>query len=506
MGREFIKRFFSIEEQEKFQPDILKFNAETQNNKGNSKLNIAKSISENKSHIKEVFSECIDLKTREISLFNSKQHKAMLVYLSEFSQPQAIDKIIISKFNSEIDMDIELKDMEETIKYMLGIEDENVYEDFNKCIKALINGKIVIFVDSLCKGFVIDLKEIKTRGIEEPNTEGAIRGPREGFVEDINTNISLIRRIIKNENLKIEKTVVGKESNSDIVICYIKNIADERIVDEVKARIKNININLVLDSNNVLEAIEDDKWGIMPTIFRTERPDVAASKILEGKVVIIVDGSPNIMSVPALFVEFMQAADDYYIKYFSASLNRLFRYLAFAITVMLPSIYVALLDFHQELLPTKLAISVIKSRAGVPFPAPVECFIMLFAYDIMREAGLRIPKSLGQTVSIVGALIIGEAAVRAGLVGAPMIIVVAFTGTSLFTIPSPELSMVINLVKYFFLILSTAFGIIGLTNGIIFLLMYMISIRSFGIPYMYPIAPLCLKRNKDSFIRFPINK
>lgn len=504
MKKGVIKNFFSLEEPEKFHPDILGDNKESNTDINN---NIPKSISkfldENEKNLQNTLSNCSDLVIRKFALFDLNEGKALIVYLSEFCSPDVIENTIISKFNPNSKVDISIKDTEEAIKYTIGVNKENVLEDFDKCVEAILCGNVVIFVDMLRKAFIVNLKKPPMRSVEEPAVESVIRGPREGFTEDINTNVSLIRKIIKNKKLKIEKLVLGKETNSDIAICYIENIADEATVNEVKKRLKKISLNFVMGTNYVLEAIEDDTIAIVPTIFRSERPDTIASKIIEGKVIIIVDGSPVVISVPALFVEFMQATDDYYIKYLPATLNKYFRYLGLFITLTLPAIYVALIDFQQELIPTALTISMVKARSGVPFPAPIECFLMLSAYDIIREAGLRIPKALGQTVSIVGALILGEAAVKAGIVGSPMIIVVAFAGTSLFTIPSPELNTSITMLKYIFLILAAAFGIFGLLNGMLFFAIYMISRRSFGVPYMYPIAPFCLKRNGDTFVRLP---
>lgn len=499
-----IKNFFSLEEPEKFRPDILGDNKkQNTNTKINTPKSISKFIDENEKDLQKTLSNCFDLIIRKIALFDLNEGKALIVYLSEFCSPDIIENTIISKLNPSANVDISIKDTEEAIKYTIGIKKEDVLEDFDKCVEAILAGNVVIFVDMLKKAFIVNLKKPPMRGIQEPSVEAVIRGPREGFTEDVNTNVSLIRKIIKNKNLKIEKLVIGKETNNDIAICYIENIADEAIVNDVKNRLKKISLNFITDSNYVVEAIEDDTIAIIPTVFRSERPDTIASKIIEGKVAIIVDTSPVVITVPALFVEFMDASDDYYIKYLPATLNKWFRYLGLFITLTLPSIYVSLIDFHQELIPTALTISTIRGRSGVPFPAPIECFLMLSAYDIIREAGLRIPKALGQTVSIVGALILGEAAVRAGIVGAPMIIVVAFAGTSLFTIPSPELNTTVTMLKYIFLILAAAFGIFGLLNGILFFIIYMISRRSFGVPYMYPIAPFCLKRNADTFIRLP---
>lgn len=509
-----IKKFFSLEEPNNFNSEVIGDNKKLiHNNDGNNNENtknihqyISKILEQNESYIRNVFSNCSDLQIREISLFNLNKGKVLIVYLNELTAQKMVDDAIISRLTLNKNIDIDIKDTEETIKYALGIKNEDIYEELDKCVKAIIDGNVVVFVDMLNKAFLLNLKSPPERSIEEPTNDTAVRGPREGFTESIVKNISLIRKIIKSPNLKTERFIVGKETNTDLAICYLSNLADESIVEEVKSRIRKINLNSVIGSNYVLECIEDDVIAFVPTVYRTERPDTAASKIMEGKVVIIVDGSPVVISVPALFIEFMQSTDDYYLKYIPVTFNRWLRFIGVLLTLTLPGIYVSVLDFHQELVPTALVISIIKSRSGIPLPAVWECFLMLLAYDIIREAGIRVPRNLSQTISIVGALILGEAAVRAGIVGATTIIIVAFAGTALFVIPSVELNTSMAVIKYILLFLSGIFGIFGLVCGILFLSMYMVSRRSFGVPYMYPLAPLNFKRNQDTFIRVPVWK
>lgn len=503
MKKRKIQEFFSLEENEKFNSNILGDNREPQNKMNTIPKKISKFLDKNEKLIQNIFSNCFDLAIKDISLVYLDERTAFLAYLTEFSSEKTIDDVIISKLNPNSNLNIKFNNIEKTIKYAIGINKYDIVYDFQKCVENILDGKIVIFVDMLEKAFIVDLKKFPTRTLQEPSAESVLRGPRQGFTEDIITNISLIRKLLKNKNLKIERLIVGKETPTTIGVCYIKNLADKKILQEIKHRISKIPLDAILDSNYIVEAIEDDKLTIVPTIFRSERPDTIISKLIEGKFALIIDGSPVVITVPALFVEFMQSPDDYYTNNIVATLNRCFRYLGLFITLTLPAMYVSLLDFHQELLPTSLVISIIKNRSGVPFPALIECFLMLSAYDIIREAGLRIPKSLGQTISIVGALVLGDASVKAGIIGAPIVMIVAFAGISFFTIPSPELNTTITILKYVFLLLSSIFGIFGLINGILFLFIYMTSRRSFGTPYMYPIAPFCLKRNLDVIAKLP---
>ncbi|MDD3224371.1 MAG: spore germination protein [Clostridium sp.] len=499
---------FSLEEKDKFNNKFISDNKTIQSGDAEVNINVQQNVSpiigQNIRNIKIAFNNCFDITIKEIYMLNFNRGKIVVAYLLGLTTEEIVDKIIISKF--PLKKDIDFKDFKTSIISTLGISSENVVKDFNKCIEDILSGNVVVFVDMVEYGFSLNINNPPQRSIEEPNNETVLRGPREGFTESLQKNIGLIRKNIKSRNLKLEKFTVGKDSKKDLAICYISGAADESIVEEVKKRIKSINIKSVLESNYIAECIQDNSISAFPTIYRTEKPDVAASKLLEGKVLIMLEGTPVVLSVPALFVEFMQSADDYYVRSISASLNRGLRYIGIFMTLTLPAIYVALVDFHQELIPTSLAITFINSRSGVPFPAAWECFLMLIFYDIIREAGIRIPKTLGQTVSIVGTLVLGEAAVRAGIVGAPVIIVVGFTGIALFTVPSPELNTSINIIKYVFLFLASILGIIGIIYGMLFILMYLISIRSFGVPYMYPFAPLCIKRNEDTLMRMYIGK
>jgi Bacillus/Clostridium GerA spore germination protein. len=470
------------------------------------RTSISKSIEENRQYIESYFSYCFDLVMREISFFNINGKKTLVVYLEGLSEKKLIEDFLISKLTSEINVNNMSLNEEELLKYRLGIKDTEIYEDIEKSIEAILSGNPVVFVNDLEKSFEINLNTSLGRQIDEPSTEVVTRGPREGFTESLITNINLIRKKIKNSNLKMEKFKVGKETNTNVVISYLSSVADKKIVNEVKERLKNIDIESVLDSNYIEEYISDAPLSIFPLVFRTEKPDIAAAKILEGRIIIIVDGSPVVLSAPALFVEFLQSGEDYYIRFSSATLNRCIRFISLIITITLPSIYIALVTFHQELIPTKLILSVISARANVPLPAMWESIFMLTAFEIMREAGIRMPKSFGQAISIVGGLVLGDAAVKAGIVGTPMVVIVALTAITKFTIPSVELELPIVYIRFFFLLLSGFLGLTGLTCGILLVSMRLVSIRSFGVPYMFPICPFSISLGEDEIIRAPMWK
>ncbi|MHC6180210.1 spore germination protein [Clostridium sp. JNZ X4-2] len=469
-------------------------------------VDIDSSIEKNKSYIESCFSNCFDLVIREISLFNIKEKKALIVYLEGFSKKSLIENFLIAKLTSDNYSKSSYTDEIQFIKSTFGIKDENIHTDINKSIKSIVTGNPVVFIDGLEKSFEIDLNNPPKRNINEPPTDSVLRGPREGFTESLIENINLIRKKIKNPNLKMEKFILGKETHTDIIISYISGVTDNKIVEEVKKRLKKIDVESVLDSNYIEEYISDEPLSIYPLVFKTEKPDIAASKLLEGKIIIIVDGSPVALSVPTLFVEFFQSGEDYYIKYSSATLNRIIRCISLITTIALPAIYVALNNFHQELIPTKLIISIVDSRSSVPLPALWESFFMLVAFEIMREAGMRMPKTLGPAISIVGGLVLGDAAVNAGIVGSPIVVIVSLTAITKFTVPSIEFELPIVYIRFFFLFLSGYLGLIGLTCGILLISTRLSSIRCFGIPYMFPIFPFNIDPQEDQIMRSPIWK
>lgn len=492
------KKMFSLVDRNKTVKD-----SSHENGKNSNTIGISRSIKDNRKYVESFFSNCFDIVIREVSLSDQKKKKALIVYLDGLSEKKLIEDFLISKLTSEISLDNASRNEIPLLQCAFGIKDNQVHDYIEQSIKAVLSGNTVFFVDGLEKSFEVNLNTPPGRPINEPNNEVVIRGPREGFTESLLNNVNLIRKKIKNPNLKAEKYIIGKETSTNIVICYLSNVTDKKIVDELKQRLENIDLESVLDSNFIEEFISDAPLSIFPLVFRTEKPDIAAAKILDGRIIIIVDGSPIVLSVPALFTEFIQSSEDYYIRFSSSTLNRYIRYISLFITITLPSIYVALTTFHQELIPTKLLISIINARAGVPFPAIWECFFMLTIFEIMREAGVRMPRALGQAISIVGGFVLGDAAVKAGLIGTPMVVIVSLTAITKFTVSSIELELPLVYVRILFLLLSGFLGLTGLIFGFLLVGMRLVSIRSFGIPYMFPICPFNMASQEDLLIRAP---
>lgn len=366
---------------------------------------------------------------------------------------------------------------------------------------AVLFGRLALLVEGHDRAFDIDLRGWEKRAIEEPPTESVIRGPREGFVEHLRTNTAQIRRRIKSPNLRFEAFTLGRITQTRVVLSYLKGTANDAIVEEARRRISRIDLDGILESGYVEEFIEDSPFSPFPTLLATERPDAVAAALLEGRLAIFTEGTPFVLVAPALFPDFLSSPEDYYQKVQVVVLVRTIRTLAAFFTMTLPSIYVALTTYHQEMLPTPLALSIAAGREGTPFPAIFEAFGMQLIFEVLREAGTRLPRQLGQAVSIVGALVIGQAAVAAGLVSPLMVIIVALTGIGSFVIPHSAMVLALRILSFPMLLMAGLFGFAGITFFLLLLLAHLASQRSFGVPYLTPFAPSVVPDLKDSFTR-----
>ena len=385
-------------------------------------------------------------------------------------------------------------------KTVLCSGDIETKQYLGELISGILAGDTVFLADSFQQGLVISTKGWDKRGVTEPETESVVRGPREGFTENFRTNTALIRRKIKSPKLRMEHMTIGRKTQTSVCIAYLDGIANDRVTQQVRSRLKQLDIDSVLDSGYLEEYIEDAPFSIFATVGYSEKPDVIASKILEGRTAILVDGSPFVLTVPFLFVEAFQTAEDYYVRSIYSSIMRLLRFFSYLIAIFAPAIYIALTTFHQELIPTTLLMTIASAREGTPFPAFVEAFVMVLSFEILREAGLRLPRPVGQAVSIVGALVMGDAAVSAGIVGAPMVITVAITAVAGFIIP--EQNDTISILRLIMMILSAALGGYGIAMGFLGILIHLGSLQSFGIAYFNAFFPT--RDMEDTFIRMPL--
>ncbi|QGQ97883.1 spore germination protein [Paenibacillus psychroresistens] len=376
--------------------------------------------------------------------------------------------------------------------------------DWDQLFIYLLSGCSILLFNNCDRAISAATKGGETRGVTETSTQSVVRGPKEAFSESIRTNTALIRRKIKSPKLWLEQRVIGDVTQTEVDIMFIKGIANEKIVQEVRDRLDRIKIDGILESGYIEDLIQDEVWTPFPTVFNSERPDTIAAGLLEGRIAILTDGTPFVLLVPVEFVSFLQSAEDYYQRYDIGTFLRLLRFGSFFIALLLPSLYVAIATFHQEIIPTSLLLHLAAQREGVPFPPIVEAFLMEIVFEVLREAGIRMPSAVGKTISIVGALVIGQSAVEAGIVSPAMVIIVSFTAITNFVIPAFSLAIAVRLLRFGFLILAGTLGMYGIAVALICLVLHLCSLRSFGIPYLKPFAPFMANEQKDAILRSPI--
>jgi spore germination protein KA len=376
------------------------------------------------------------------------------------------------------------------------------FTDFNECVNAILSGGTLIFADGDTTALCLSLQKFEKRPVKESDSEAITRGSREAFTEVLKTNITLLRRIIKDSCLVFENITIGRQTKTNVAFCYIKGLANQEIIDEVRKRLKNIKTQAILESGYLEGYIEDSPFSVFPTVFNSERPDTAAGKLLEGRVAILCDGTPVVMTVPNLFVDYLQFSEDYNNRWLFSTIIRPVRLLALFISTLAPAFYIALLCFHQDIIPFKLLLTINSSLKGVPLPPLIEMLVLTILFEIIKESGLRMSRALGQSVSIVGGLIIGEAAVQAGIFSTAAVVVIAATSISAFIIS--KLDATVFIMRITLMVAASSLGILGISLCSMVYFIYACALKSFGVPYLSPITPLCGKDMKDTFIRIPI--
>ena len=462
------------------------------------KEDISIDTNENISYVKTIMKDSSDVVYRE---FLIKNWKCALVYIDGMIDKYLLDDYLL---RSVMRYEINIKDVHEIKDRLLTVSDIKEVTDLSQGVNSVLSGDTLMFVEGLESCYIIASRLWPVRGISEPSSETVIRGSRDGFTETIRFNTALVRRRIKDTRLKIVPKKLGKRSKTDVAILYIEDIVNKEVLSELMNRIEKINIDAIFDSGYVEQLIEDNIWSPFPQIQSTERPDVVAAALYEGRVAILVDNSPFAIVVPATLPNLFQSPDDYYQRWLYSSVVRIIRVLSVLISLVLPALYIAITSFHTGIIPTKLAYSIAASREGVPFPAYVEVIIMEFSMAFLTEAIVRLPKAIGATIGIVGGLIIGQAAVSAGIVSPIMIIIVSITVITSFVIPNYQVTTAFRIVRFMLIISATAAGLYGIMLGLIALLIHLTRLKSFGIPYLAPIVSTEKGDLKDMFIRFPI--
>lgn len=455
---------------------------------------------------------CSDLVYRQFTVGGRQERQAAVFYFDGMTsskvvhdnilQPLLLDAELV-QYDAENDQN--LKNYFSYVKqHLLPAGEITIIDDLEQGSQAMMNGDVLLLLDGCRQAFVIDAKGFPHRSVDSSQNEMVLRGPQEAFTEALRVNTALIRRRLRTNQLKFEEKTLGRFTQTQISIVYLEGVANDNIIAEVHRRLDNLkDVDSILDASCIEQYIEDAPFSIFPQMQYTERPDKVAASLLEGRIALIVDGSPEVLLLPLMFVQLLQSPEDYYNRIAPGTFMRWIRYMGLLIAITFPSLYVAITSYHPEMLPLNLLLSIAAAREGVPFPAFVEALIMELAFELLREASIRLPGAIGNTIGIVGALVIGDAAVSAHLVAPQMVIVVAITAIGSFTVPSMEASYPIRLLRFPLMLLAAAFGLYGVMLGLLAILVYLVHLRSFGFPYLEPLAPLKLNELWDVFFRAP---
>lgn len=459
-------------------------------------------------NIKTILLESDDINFHELYINSDKDLPVTLVFVDGLIDQKTVSDNIIKPLTQETILG-KSKNLKEaidlishgTIYYSLVRTRDNI----DDCISDILSGSAALVFDSEKTAITFDAKGFEKRAVEEPTGENVIKGAKDAFVEVLRVNTSLVRRKIKTQNLRIKETIIGRQTLTSVSVIYIEALTNKKIIEEINKRLDKIKLDGVITPGTIEEYIIDNKYSVFPQIMYTERSDKFCDNILEGRVGILIDGLPTAYIVPAVFNQYLQAPEDYSQNYVVSSALRLIRYVAMLMTIMLPAFYVSIATFHQEMIPSDLAISIIASKEDVPFPAFIEVIFMLVAFEILLEAGLRLPKTIGQAVSIVGALVVGQAAVQAKFVSPAVVVAIATTGIAGFTMPNQDFSNALRVWRFILVLCASIAGLFSLTIGLILLVYQLGMMESFGVPYLSPfVANEGEEVYPDTLLRFPL--
>ncbi len=535
MNKNFIKgisNFFLYKPSSKYEFTLPDYSSDEDSNNDNPYLEdaldpatkkISSSLDDNLNYIKAKYNSLInsDINIREFYIMAvDKRFKAFLIYIDGMADTDSINhfilkplmlrnrtnthkksnicKIKINNNNEDFNLENHISDC------LLPQNRVSIIEDFSKVTSDTNMGNCIVFIDSLPIAYSVDVKGFKQRSISTPQNEIIVRGSQEAFVETLRTNTSILRRLINNEDLIIENSVVGKISKTNVAICYMNSIANADLVAEVQYRINNLDIDALVSSGQLEQLIQDDSSNLFPQIIATERPDKAVYSLLDGRVIVIVNGSPYALIMPGVLNDFLSSPEDINLKYQFSNLAKAIRLLATFFALLLPGFYIAISNYHQELIPTELLFAIAASRESVPFPIIFELLFMEISFELIREAGLRVPSPIGQTIGIVGALILGDAAVKANIVSPILIIIVALTALCSFAIPDLSLNFTFRILRFVYVFLGYFGGFLGIGLGIFALLLSLSNLTSFGAPYIMPFLTNISNGTTTSYFNSPI--
>lgn len=468
------------------------------------KTPVSRLLSDNIAHMEELFAVCDDIKKKQMNLGKNKDIPCYLTFIEVAVDmgTSALGELL--KYLRSADKEEILAALE---KNSLGVADATYFSTIEEAADGLLTGETILFVEGFDKAVKIPDDGYPNMGVNEADSEKVIRGSNEGFTESVKQNAALIRKRIRSPKVKVKQLKAGMRSKTNVYLVYVEDLVYPKLLQEIEHRMNGFEIDGVLDSG-IIEQLAEEKWySPFPQFQTTERPDRAAMSILEGRVVLISDNSPVALLLPTDYNSFIQTSDDYYNRWEIASFGRMLRYLASFFAMTLPGIYLAVTNFHTQILPTTLLLSFAEARSGVPFPAVIEVLIMELSFELLREAGVRLPGTMGNTIGIVGGLIIGQAAVDANLVSPIVVIVISFTALCSFAIPNEEFATAFRILKFGFIALCAWLGFFGLLLGLLVILIHLAGLKSFGIPYLMPFVGADLngyEDERDFFWRQPL--
>lgn len=473
---------------------------------------ITANFDDNINYIIKRIGNSYDLIFRQLTLVNRYQEiKIAIYYLAGMADNtlvyDALTETITENFRY---VDGKLKTSQEILDYFdktnLTIGSVKKVNFYGELFNSLLSGDVILLIEGINSVFLLGARGHKERAVEKPSTHTTVKGANDSFNETLLTNITLIRRRIKTPNLWVKNYILGEKSNTNCAMIYIKGVASEQVIKEVDQRIKENPAESILDTTYLVKIIKDKQTTIFPTIYETERPDIAAANLFEGRVILLVDGTPFAIVVPSLLVQSIQSVEDYFQKATIATFFRFIRFGAFIVAIYFPALYICFIHYHSELLPLPLLFNIIGQRLEVPFPSFLEILLMLIGFDLLRESGTRMPAPLGSALSFLGAIIIGQSAVSAGLFSSIIVIVVTVTGICTLALPGYSLNLTITVLRYFVLLAAAFFGFFGIMLATIALLTHLTSLRSFGVSYLAPFSPFSASALKDYLIRTPMGK
>lgn len=467
-------------------------------------IKISFDINNNHMVLKNMMDKCDDVVYRKLTAGKS-DIPLLIAYIDSMVDKERLNSDIMKPLMEKRNWESEKNNINTKIimEKVLAVSQIKESKSLNQLVDSLLDGNTLLFINGSKTALAIANKNKESRSISESGSERTVRGSQESFVESIEKNINMIRYRIQSPKLAVEMLKMGENTATNVALLYMNEISKKELVDDLRCKLKNIKSNAILASAQVEQLIEDNKWSVFPQIMATDRPDKLAGCLLEGRAVIIVDGTPYALIAPVTFAMFLNSSEDYFERSILTSFIRLMRYSCYLIASTLPALYIALTSYHPGMLPTPLALYITGTRVGLPFPSFIEILFMQFTLEVLVEAAVRLPKAISQTIGIVGGLVLGQAVVIAGLVTPIIVIIVAITALSTFVLPGFTFAQSNRVVRVFLIISAAFFGLYGVVMGWLFILIHLASIESFGVRYLEDFSPYKLTKLKDTLVKVP---